>query len=331
MPSGRANLLPLVLSALVALVAVVRPHDAVADEAPGGEIDLDLAPDFRLDDGRDLRTIAGASARRLLTPVKGRGGRFGTAQQKRYCRLRQGSDQVQWTLNDLETGEILSRSANADQLFFGASTSKIFVGAAFLDSRQGRITAQELGLLVQMIAVSNNGAWLTLQKRAGKDGTADAGRAAVQAFTRRMGYPTIQAFQGWMRRPDGSRVHGNELNSIEVAQFLRDTYERKYPGADVLWKVMQATRTGGSKIDKYTPSDVYILGKTGTYSGSNESPGTVRLPTIRARNHAAAVRVRGRYYGVTVLTNTGNNEDVAVLAGGLMREFLGVRPSVSCT
>ncbi len=331
MSSRRANLALLVLSAVVALLAVARRHDALADEAPGGEIDLELAPDFRLDDGRDLRTIADASSRRLLTPVTGRGGRFGKAQQTRYCRLRRGSDQVQWTVNDLETGEILSRSANADQLFFGASTSKIFVGAAFLDSRQGRITPQDLGLLVQMIAVSSNGAWLTLQKRTGDDGTADAGRAAVQAFTRRMGYPTIQGFQGWMRRPDGSRVHGNELNSIEVAQFLRDTYERKYPGADVLWKVMQTTRTGGSKIDKYTPNDVYILGKTGTYSGSNESPGTVKLRTIRARNHAAAVRVRGRYYGVTVLTNTGNNEDVAVLAGGLMREFLGVRPSVPCT
>ena len=181
-----------------------------------------------------------------------------------------------------------------------------------------------------MIVVSNNGAWLALQRQTGNDGTNDGGRAAVDAFVKRMGYPTIKGFQGWMKRPDGSRVHGNELNAMEVAQFLRDTYQRKYEGADVLWKIMQATKTGGSKLNKYTPSDVYISGKTGTYSGPNESPQTVNLPTIKSRNHAAAVSIDGRMYGLVVLTNTGDNEDVAVLGGGLQREYLGVTPKVSC-
>lgn len=318
-----------VLTAVVLSICLAGWSPARADEVPGGEIPLELTPDFLLDDGRDLRKLGGPSVRALLTPVKGRGWRFGDRQKKRYCQLKQ-SKSVQWVVNDLSTGKVVSRSANSDQLFFGASTSKIFVAGAFLDKRGGDVSREELELLSRMIVVSNNGAWLELQRRTGDGGSADAGRAAVHQFVRKMGYPTIQGFQGWMRHADGSRMHGNELNAIEVSTFLRDTYQQKYPGAEVLWEIMQATKTGGSKIDKYTPNDVYIAGKTGTYSGPNESPNTVKLPSIKARNHAAVLTLNGNYYGVTVLTNTGDNEDVAVLAGGLMREYLGVAPRVSC-
>ncbi len=318
------------VAAAVSLTLLVHPASALADEAPGGDIELDVAPDFILDDGLDLRSFGDAATRQLLTPVRGRGVRFGSRQKERYCSLKATPERVQWAVNDLSTGEILSQSPGADRLFFGASSSKIFVAAAFLDKQQGEFSKQQLGLLARMIVVSNNGAWLALQREAGEDGTNDSGRAAVHAFVQRMGYPTIKGFQGWMQKPDGSRVHGNELNAIEVAQFLSDTYQRKYKGADVLWKIMQATKTGGSKINKYAPTDVYVGGKTGTYSGPNESPETVRLPTIKARNHAATLRIGNRYYGLVVLTNTGDNEDVAVLSGGLMREYLGVEPGVSC-
>ena len=246
-------------------LAVFASVDTGADEIPGGEFPVEITPDFLLDDGRDLRRVGGPSVRALLSPVKGRGWRFGDRQKERYCALKR-NDSVQWVVNDIATGEVLSRSANADRLFFGASTSKIFVAGAFLDKKHGDVSREELELLTRMIVVSNNGAWLELQRRTGDSGSADGGRAAVHAFVRRMGYPTIRGFQGWMRREDGSRVHGNELNAIEVSRFLRDTYRQKYPGAEILWEIMQATKTGGSKIDKYTPNDVYIAGKTGTYN-----------------------------------------------------------------
>ncbi len=318
------------IAAVASLSLLNHPAVALADEVPGGEVELELAPDFRLDDGLDLRSYGDGATRSLLTPVRGRGARFGPRQKERYCGLKAAPTNVQWVVNDLATGDIVSQSPGADRLFFGASTSKIFVAAALLDKHQGKLSKQQIGLLARMIVVSDNGAWLALQRQVGSDGTSDSGRAAVQSFVRAMGYPTIKGFQGWMRQPDGSRIHGNELNSIEVAQFLHDTYQRKYKGADALWKIMQATRTGGSKIDKYTPTDVYVSGKTGTYSGPNESPKTVDLPTIKARNHAAALRIGSRRYGLAILTNTGDNEDVAVLGGGLMREYLGVEPSVAC-
>jgi len=318
------------ICAMLSCALLIYPEEARADEAPTGDVLLDTTPDFHLDNGVDLRSFGDTGTRNLLIPRRGRGGRFGPRQTKRYCRLKANPAQVQWVVNDLDSGEILSQSPGADRIFFGASSSKIFVAAALLDKQKGHLSREQLRKLVRMIVVSDNGAWLALQNEVGGNGSADSGRAAIHAFTQRMGYSKIKGFQGWMRRPDGSRIHGNELNSIEVAQFLYDTYQRKYAGADVLWQVMHATRTGGSKIDKYTPTDVYIGGKTGTYSGPNESPKTVKLPTIKARNHAAALTIGNRRYGLAILTNTGDNEDVAVLAGGLMREHLGIQPPVSC-
>jgi len=304
------------------------PHGGRCDEV--GEEPVAVQSYFTTDSGQDLRSLGNETVRARLTRVRGRGAHFGTDQRKRYCRLTQNTDSVQWVVNDLATGSVLSQSSGADRIFFGASTSKLFVGAALLDKQEGELSESQLAQLVAMIVVSNNGAWLSLQRQVGDDGSDDSGRAAVQQFVTNMKYPTIRGFQGWMRRPDGSRVHGNELNTIELSRFLHDTYQRNYEGADVLWKVMQATKTGGAKIDKYTPTGLYIGGKTGTYSGPNESKDTVDLPTIKARNHAAVLSIGERRFGISILTNTGDSEDVAVLGGGLMREHLGVEPSVSC-
>jgi len=285
---------------------------------------------FTSDNGLNLREFGDAQTRELLTRATGQGNTFGATQRARYCQLKRNPAKIQWAVNNLETGDVISRSGNAEELYFGASTSKLFVAAALLDKQKGRLTRAQLRQLVKMIVVSSNTAWLDLQKQVGGDGTSDTGRAAVHAFVRRMGYPTIMAFQGWMRKKDGTRLHGNELNALELSRFLFDTYHRKYQGADVLWKVMQATRTGRRKINKYTPANLYLGGKTGTYSGPNASPETIKQATIRAANHAAALITDAGHYGISILSNSGSNEDVAVLSGGLMREYLGVEPRVAC-
>ncbi len=310
----------LVLAALMA----VPVAGAVADHRTGKD-----GAYFTLDNGVDLYDVADAQTRKLLTRVTGRGEAFG-ARQERYCRLKGNDREVQWVVNNLDTGETIARSANADQLYFGASVAKLFVAAALLDKHKGKIAPAQLRQLVKMVVVSNNAAWLELQRQVGDDGSDDAGRAAVNAFVQRMGYPRIKGFQGWRKRRDGTREHGNELTALALSRFLHDTYQRKYPGADVLWKVMQATRTGKGKIDRFTPTDVYLGGKTGTYSGPNASPETVHLPTIQARNHAVALMIGDGHYGISILANTGSSGDVAVLAGGLMREYLGVQPRVAC-
>ena len=283
---------------------------------------------FTLDNSIDLRKFAGGPAGKLLTLGKGKGKEFGTQQRKRYCSLKKNSEQIQWVLNDLETGEVISRSNNADKLFFGASVSKLFVAAALLHKQQGTFNKSQLNHVVKMIVISDNRAWKELQRQAGDDGTNDSGREAVDEFVQGMGYSDIKGFQGWLRKKDGTRIHGNELNALELSEFLYDTYQGNYDGAEVLWKIMHATRTGRSKIDKYTPSYVYIGGKTGTYDGPNESPQTIKHKVIRARNHVAILQIKDKYYGLSILSNTGRNEDVAVLGGGLIREYLGVEEEI---
>ncbi len=259
----------------------------------------------------------------------GVGTPFGTRQERQYCRLKK-NEQIQWSLTDLATGKTLSRSPNADEVFFGASASKIFVAAALLDKQEGKISRKQLILMTRMIVRSDNQAWKELQRQAGTDGSDDDGRKAVDAFIRKMGYENLRAFQGWMTRPDGSRMHGNELNSQAVARFLYDTYHNRYPGAEILWKILHATRTGTKKINRYTPRSIYIAGKTGTYHGSNESKDTIKHDTIKARNHVTVFNVNRKDYSLTILSNTGQDEDVAVLGGGLMREYLGVEKALGC-
>lgn len=285
---------------------------------------------FTLSDGINLRSLGGTEVRQLLSRRHGGGAKFTTRQEKQYCQLK-NNKQIQWDLTDLDTGKTISSSPNAGELFFGASTSKIFVAAALLDKQGGKISKKQLVLMSRMIVRSDNPAWRELQRQVGEDGSDDAGRLAIHAFTEKMGYENLRGFQGWAEQKDGSSLHGNELNCTETTRFLYDTYHNNYPGAEILWKIMHATRTGSSKIDKYTPKTIYIAGKTGTYHGVNESKETIQLPVIKARNHATVFSFNDKEYSLTILSNTGKDENVAVLGGGLMREYLGVENSVRCS
>ena len=283
---------------------------------------------FILDNGKDLRKLADPDAGQLLTPVRGEGTKFGAEEVQKYCKLK-NSSQVQWTVNDLQTGEIISQSPNAREAFFGASSSKIFVAAALLNKQCGKLDKKQLDLMIKMIVKSDNAAWRELQREAG-EGSDDSGRQCVNEFVQQIGCKNTRGFQGWLCMEDGTKIHGNELNTMALSRFLYSTYHRDYPGAEILWKIMHATKTGRQKINKYTPREIYIGGKTGTYDGPNESPETIHFKNIRARNHVAILKIDDKYYGISILTNTGSSWDVAVLGGGLMREFLGVGEAPIC-
>ncbi|MDJ0855133.1 MAG: serine hydrolase [Desulfobacterales bacterium] len=307
------------------LVSSGPAHTDAAEEPPATHD----ARFFILENGTDLREFGDRNIGKMLVRIQGQGVLFGEKQRQHYCRIKH-DDNVQWALNNLETGELIARSNNAGEVFFGASAAKVFVAAALLSKQKGEFTKAQLGLLVRMIVVSSNTAWRELQRQVGADGTDDGGRAAVDAFIQSMGYFNTRGFQGWWRKPDGTRIHGNELNSLELVKFVYDTYNGLYDGAEVLWHIMQATATGRGRINKYAPRDVYVGGKTGTYDGPNVSPETVKLKNIRARNHVANLKIGNDLYGLAILTNTGSSEDVAVLGGGLMREYLGVDPEINC-
>ena len=221
---------------------------------------------------------------------------------------------------------MVSQSRDPQRIFFGASASKLFVAAALLNKQKGELNPEQLNLMIRMIAVSSNPAWKELQRQAGDGISDDSGRKAVEEFTRHMGYGRIRAFQGWFR----NEIHGNEVNAAAFSKLLYDTYHNRYPGAEILWKLMHTCRTGAKKGNLFMPGELYIGGKTGTYHGTNTSPKTMDFPEIRAHNHVMTFNWKGSQYGLAILSNRGNDGDVAVLAGGLVREFLGMPVSLDC-
>lgn len=282
----------------------------------------------RLPNGVDLRTLTASGTRLSLT--KGRGNSFTARAKAAYEKLKNDSKsipghKVQWVLMDLDAHRVIDQSLENNRKIFGASSSKIFVGGTLLDQQGGELTRSQLQLMSEMIIVSNNNAWKSLQAQIG-GGNSNRGRQGVINFTQRMGYERTRGFQGSL----GS-LHGNELTALETTEYLHDTYKGLYPGAETLWKMMHACRTGGSRGLKYIPTSIYVGAKTGTYDGETIDPetGSGYNPdgsryVVHVRNHVMAFYVDGRQYGLTVLANSGSDESAALLAGGLIREYAGV-------
>ncbi|MBX3041467.1 MAG: serine hydrolase [Bdellovibrionaceae bacterium] len=309
----RAGLACLLLSAPLSSFALM-PTNPVSDR------------EFtRLPSGKDLREISVNGSRLSLS--KGTGSSFTAKNQAAYLQLKEASKNtpghpVQWAFMDLDAGRVLEESLESNRKIFGASTSKIFVGATLLDKQEGSLNSSQLQLMANMIVVSSNTAWTNLQSQIG-NGNANTGRSLVHQFTQGMGYDRMRGFQGYW-----GNLHGNELTAAETVRFLHDTYKGLYPGAETLWKLMHTCRTGGSRGRKYIPTSIYVGGKTGTFDGSTIDPetGSSKHPngkpyTVRIRNHAMVFHVNGRQYGLVVLADSGSDESAALLAGGLLREY----------
>ncbi|MGZ3712860.1 MAG: serine hydrolase, partial [Bdellovibrionota bacterium] len=198
---------------------------------------------------------------------------------------------------------------------FGASASKVFVAATLLDKQRGELKSGQLQLLSDMLVISSNTAWVELQRQIG-DGNADRGRQANLDFTTRMGYRNTRGFQGNL----GS-MHGNELSSGDIAEFLYDAYQGKFAGAETMWKIMHTSRTGVNRAKRYMPSNLFIGSKTGTYSGSTTDPETGHSVNVSVNHQEIVFNAGGKEYAIVVLANTGTDDTAALLAGGLLREY----------
>lgn len=259
-----------------------------------------------------------------LSFAKGSGNSFSDTQWNNYQKLKKETQEnsehkVQWSFMNLDTHKMIARSLSAHKRIFGASSSKIYVAATLLDKQQGSLTSSQLQTMADMLVVSSNSAWTTLQRDIG-DGSADKGRELNYAFTQRMGYVETRGYQGYW-----GNIHGNELVPDEAVETLFDTYTSAFSGAEYLWKLMYTCRTGSSRGRKYVPANIYVGAKTGTYDGPTEHPYTGENYNVRIRNHVMTFKINGVQYGVAIFANSGSDEDVALLAGGLIREYAGVQ------
>jgi hypothetical protein len=231
--------------------------------------------------------------------------------------------------------------------------------------RKGRIVRKEsasdddLDHMARIYMRSNNHSWVLLQQRIGMNEkgelNADRGRVGGIEFTEKFGYFDSRAWQGdLMLDPqsvsisrithtthlrkrfnvmDYDYIHGNELTAADTVKYLYDTYSARYPGAEYAWKLLYTCQTGEKKGNKYIPNTIFVGGKTGTYPGGIGSFGMTEVNGVKKavgiHNHALTFHYNGTQYGIVVLTDVGTPEAVAVITGGLIREFLGINDSLN--
>lgn len=308
------NGLSLVRKGLV--VASLIPMSAFAVMPTNPVSDRDF---MRLPDGSNLADIKVSGTKLSLT--RGTGKAFTATAKANYESIKADSmtnpnSKVQWVLMDLDSHRIIEQSGATHRRMFGASVAKVYVASTLVDKQNGTLSSSQKQLFADMLVVSSNTAWVNLQKQIG-GGNDDNGREAIWNFTQRMGYTDTRGWQGsW-----GSR-HGNELTAGDLIELLHDTYKGRYAGAETFWKVMHTCRTGTDRGRKYIPSSIIVGAKTGTYDGPTTLDGV--NVSVEMRNHVMVFNWNGREYGLVILANTGNDETAAALAGGLIREYLGV-------
>ena len=287
----------------------------------------DYPTDLILSNGVDLNKKSSRNVK--LSWSKGLGGAWNSDHEKTYQEMFdrfQFDPQapVQWALWDLKTGETLSQSEGGNWFFYGASVSKAVMASALLEYKNGveNLGPKSFQDLIDMIVVSDNQAWGRTQGRIG-EGDQNFGRQRIHDFTQALGMGRTRAFRGFL-----GDLHGNEISVNELRQWAQLLYDGKLLGSQDLLKIMATTRTGRTKARAYIPKDVLFAYKTGTYAGPTWDPrtGSDRNPDgspfkVQVAHQMSMIKFGKKELGLIILTNRGKNRDVAIMAGGLFRQF----------
>lgn len=245
--------------------------------------------------------------------IYGSGESFGPPQQEHFQKLISPESQgnYEWVLRDLNSNKIIFQSLNPEKQFYGASVSKVFVAGAYLNSVNGFPTPSGLQHLNDMIIVSSNFSWGALQVDIGL-GDENLGRKKISDFLMSLNITRSIGYRGYL---DG--VHGNEVNALDISHFIQASFDGKYPGSKHLFQTMFLSRTGDSRGRKYFPMFMNVAGKTGTYNGETSVAG---IPIIsESKHHTMVFLLNSKFYSLTVLSDPGSDEDIAILCGGFLR------------
>ncbi len=244
----------------------------------------------------------------------GSGYLFDNKKKQQYLKIvQQQSPNIQWVLRNLETKKIISQSTNAAKQFYGASVSKIFVAGSYLNFTQGYPSEDAIEHLNNLIIVSSNTSWSALQILIG-EGSENIGRKRVDDFLKLLGITRSIGFRGYL-----GTTHGNEVNAVDISKFIQDSYDEKYPGSLHLFQTMFLSRTGKLRGRKYLPKKMNIGGKTGTYNGKTTVDG--KLINSKSKHHTMVFKKKNNYYSLTVLSDPGTDEEIALICAGLISQI----------
>jgi hypothetical protein len=268
---------------------------------------------------------------KVLSISKGKGEVFNDGHKKRYINLRKKGKAnsyfpFQWKLVNLTTGEILDQSKSIDKVFYGASSTKIMVGAAFLQNQQAPFSSPYFQDLLDMIVVSSNTAWKTIQKAIGH-GDMEKGRLFIHNFTQNLGLSRTRGYWGYSSTMNG--LHGNEINVDEFMKFMGMLYRGEFKGSELIFKIMLTGQKGYDMAKRLLPPDVMIANKGGrcdcrtlnpdTESGTYPDGSPFR---VYVRHQSLFLRYQNIDYAMVILSDLGEEIDLSVMAAGLFYDFI---------
>jgi hypothetical protein len=225
-----------------------------------------------------------------LKPGYGSGGTL--TNFSRYIQLKSNTH-MYWVVSNCNQDSILAKSQNSNQLVFGASVPKIVVASSALWKNNDKLKKSEWRDISKLLVVSSNDPqWSRAQDMAG-------GASGVRSFCKQMGY-----------KMSPEKLPGcNLVSADEMAKFYRDLTQRKFVGSESILKLSGACATSLHRSKVYIPDSIPMGGKTGTWSQYIHDTGWLFY--------------KGEWWSIVVLSDGGfSSEDIAIMWGGLFREYI---------
>jgi len=227
--------------------------------------------------------------------------------------IKSNKQSIQWQLRDLSENKIITQSKNTKKLFYGASITKIFVAGSYLE-QDHKISEKRRQDLNDLIVKSSNQAWSNLQVAIGF-GDENLGRKQVQSFLNTLSIFKSIGFRGYL-----GDLHGNELNTEDLGNFIQSSFDQSYKNSTELFKLMFISRTGKMRLKKYFPKNMIIGGKTGTYNGATSVNGVPLR--VQVKHHTIVFKSNEHFYSISILSDGHTDDDIASLGRGLFEYYV---------
>jgi hypothetical protein len=224
-----------------------------------------------------------------LSQNMGLGNNFSESDNQQYSKYKT-NPKVHWAVYNIDKREFVQKSSNSNDSIYAASVSKAVTAACAVNKWNAKFPEPgDLDKLKAFLVNSDNGVWDHFTDLAG-------GSEKVNSWSNSM---------GWGMSP--GRRKGNSISAQGMCLFWADVLNKRFSGAELIEKMSNSCKTSSSRSRKYVPTNCRIGGKTGLYEQYMHDSAWIVSP-------------KGRF-SIVVLTELASAEAVALMFGGLFREY----------